>query len=73
MIEAIAEADQSQRVVRQHRRLRDLGHQRDVLARGEARNQVVELKHEADMLAAIAGQFRLAGPGELVVPPPGRA
>ena len=42
--------------------LGDLGDERDVLARGEAGDQVVELKHEADVLAAVARERRLRRP-----------
>ena len=38
-----------------------------VLARGQARNEVVELKDEADVLAAKARELRLGRAGELVV------
>ena len=47
--------------------LGDLGDERHVLARRQARDQVVELEHEADVLAAIAGQLALVGADQVVV------
>ena len=44
---------------------RDVGHQRHVFAGRQAGNQIVELKHEADVLAAIARQGRVVELGEL--------
>jgi hypothetical protein len=41
----------------------------DVLAHGQARNQVVELKHEPDVVAPVARQHRLLGVREIVVAP----
>ena len=50
---ALAEPDERERLGRGTiGSLRDLGDERDVLARGQARDQVVELEHEADVLAA---------------------
>ena len=43
----------------------DVGHQRHVFAGRQAGNQIVELKHEPDVLAAIAGQRRIVELGEL--------
>ena len=43
------------------RMLGDLGHQRDVLKLGEAGDQVVELEHEAHVLAAEARQAVVVG------------
>src|SRR6185437_8256357 len=54
----------------------DLCHQLDVLPRCQTRNEVVELKHEADMVATISGQLGLARSRQLVIapgrPPSGR-
>ncbi len=46
---------------------RDLGDERDVLARGEARDQVVELEDEADVLAPVARERGLVGEREIVI------
>ena len=70
VVEALAEADQAQRVLGRHRRLGDLRHQRDVLARGQARDQVVELEHEADVLAPVAREPGLVARGQLAVVEP---
>ena len=45
----------------------DLGDQRDVLARRQAGNQVVELEDEADVPAAVGGERRLVGVGQVAV------
>ncbi len=57
VIDPFLQPDQCQRLVRVHRIVGDLGHQFDILARGQAGHQVVELKHEADVIAPVAGQF----------------
>ncbi len=69
VVEALRQADAIERLLRRHRRHRDVGDERDVLAHGEARDQVVELEDEADVLAPVARQFGLARGGEVVVPP----
>ena len=69
MVEPLGEADQRQRLARVERLVGDLVHQRDVFEHGEARDQIVELEDEADMLAPIAGQLGLAGVDEIVVAP----
>ena len=48
--------------------LGDLGDERDVLARGQAGNQIVELEHEADVTAAVRSQRRLVGSRQVRVP-----
>ena len=70
VVEALAEPDQAQRVLGRHRRSRDLGHQRHVLARGEARDQVVELEHEAHVQAPVAGEPGLVARGQLAAVEP---
>jgi hypothetical protein len=40
---------------------RDLGHGGHVLARGQARDEVVELEHEADMIATEFRQLAVVG------------
>ena len=45
----------------------DIGDQFDVLAGGEAGNQIVELEDESDMFAAVQRQLALVGRGEVVV------
>jgi hypothetical protein len=66
-VEPLAEADELQRCVGLASPVADIRHQRDVLASCEAGDQVVELEHEADVLAPVSGQFRLIGVGELMV------
>ena len=69
MIEPLGEPDERQRLARVDRLGGDLVHQRDVFAHRQARDQIVELEHEADMLAPIARQFGIAGADELVLAP----
>ena len=63
----VAEADQLQRFLRLHRIARDLGDERDVLARRQARDEIVELEDEADVLAAVTGQRGVVDGGQIVV------
>ena len=65
MIHAIVEFDERERFLRRHRVARDLGDQRDVLLRRQARDQVVELEDEADRVAAESGEFVLVGAGQV--------
>ena len=55
-----------QRVGRVHRPGGDVGDQRHVLPGRQAGNQIVELKHEADVLAAVAGERGVVEFGELL-------
>src|SRR5690606_18722999 len=59
MMHTLTKTDKLQRLLWRHRVGCDLGDQRHVLERGQARNQVVELKHEADVLASILRQLRI--------------
>ena len=61
VVEAVAEADEPQRLGRVERRGGDLGDERHVLERRQARDQVVELEDVADVLAPEAGQLRVPG------------
>ena len=70
MIEPMLQADQRQGFAGIERVLRDLVHQRDVLQHRQARDQIVELEHEADVLAPVARQLRIAGADEFMVAPP---
>ena len=63
----LAQPDHAQRLGGRHRLGGDVGDELDVLARGQAGNQVVELEHEADMLAAVLRQLALVGRGEIVI------
>ena len=65
VIEPIAEADERERLARVERVVGDLGDQRDVLARGQAGDQVVELEDEADVAPPVARQLVLVGVGEV--------
>src|SRR5687767_12669679 len=66
-METLAEPDDLECRFRRHRVLRDLGDERGVLAGGEARNQVVELKHEAHVLASIARELGVVRRREIAV------
>ncbi len=59
VVEPLAETDQAERLLRRHRVDRDLGDGRDVLAGGQAGDEVVELEDEADVAAPELGQGRL--------------
>jgi hypothetical protein len=67
MVEPMVEADHGERLLGRHRAFDDVGDERDVFARGQAGNEVVELKDEADVRAAVLGQFGLGGGGEIVI------
>ena len=67
MVRAIAEVDHCKRLVGRQGICRDLGNQRDVLARGQAGNQVVELEYETDVFTSITGEHRLPEGTEIVV------
>ena len=58
---------------RLHRVRGYLGHERHVLERGQARDQVVELEHEPDVLAPVLRQPRVVQSRQLVVEEPGLA
>src|SRR5690606_35943155 len=59
MIEAVLEPDERERLLWRNRIVRDLGDERDVLPRGEARHEVVELENEADVPAPIERELPL--------------
>jgi hypothetical protein len=61
VIEPLAQPDQSQCIRRGHRVLDELGDEGDVLARRQARNEVVELEHETNVAPAVRRQCRLVG------------
>jgi len=66
VIEAIAEPDELERLGGIHRVVGDLGDERDVLARRQARDQVVELEHEPDVVAAVHRQLVGIGVGQIL-------
>jgi hypothetical protein len=70
MVETVAEADQRESVLGLDGVVRDVGDERDVFAGRQARNQVVELKDEAHVMAPIVGELVLAGVRQLVVAEP---
>ena len=59
MIDAVAKAYESKRLFRRDGIQGGLGYQRDVFLRRQAGDQVVELKHETDMIASIGGKGRV--------------
>jgi hypothetical protein len=65
VIEPIAEADEAQRFFRFERVLGDVGHERDIFARRQTRDQVVELKYEAHEAPPVARERVFVGCGEL--------
>jgi hypothetical protein len=56
MIHSVFEADQRERFIRPHRMLGNFGHQRDILVRGEAWHQIVELKNKSDVAPPVIGE-----------------
>src|SRR5689334_19590421 len=73
MTSAILKTDQGERILRTHRTLGDVGHQRHIFDRGEAGNQIVELKNESDVLAAISCEVGIGRSRQVVVQKPYRA
>ena len=67
VVAARRQAHQVERVLRLHRLADDVGHERDVFARGQTRDQVVELEHEADVVPPVLSQFRLGRLRQIVV------
>ena len=65
MIHARSEADEVEGLLRGHRVAANLGDKRDIFPGGEAGDQVVGLKHEADGVAAKLGELRFIGHGEI--------
>lgn len=65
MIQAMTEADHVERVFRSHRIGRDVGDEGDIFAGGETGDEVVELKDEADAVAAELRECALATTGEV--------
>jgi hypothetical protein len=65
MIHAFFEPDQRQRLIGPHRMVGNLGDQGYVLVCREAGDEIVELEHEADMVAAIARQSAVVEGGEV--------
>jgi hypothetical protein len=61
------EPDQRKSLLRTHRPLGDLRHQGDVLSGREARDQIVELEHEAHVAPAIGRKTGVAEAGQLQV------
>ncbi|GIK80993.1 MAG: hypothetical protein BroJett024_20980 [Alphaproteobacteria bacterium] len=69
----MVEADKPERLARIERLARNLGYERHVFQHGQARYEIVELKYEADVLAAISRQLSIIGVDEVVISPPGLA
>ena len=69
MIEPLGEADQRQRGPRIDRMLGNFVHQGDIFQHRQTWNEIVELKHETDMLAPIARQRGIVGIDEIMVAP----
>ena len=67
MREPLAEPDEAQRFVGGHRIVGHLGDEFDVLARGQARDEVVELEHEAHMMTAVVRQRGVISGAEVEV------
>jgi hypothetical protein len=67
VVQALGEPDAIEGLLRPHRTLRDVRHERHVLARREARDQVVELEDEAHVLSPEARALGLSAGGEVVV------
>jgi hypothetical protein len=67
VVAALVELHHPQGLVRLHGFVGDLGDERDVLAGGEARNQVVELEHETHVATTICGERGFVGARQIGV------
>src|SRR6478736_8217364 len=66
MVESIPEPHEIERIFWFQRIVGDVGDQRNVFARSQARDQVVKLKHEAHVMPSIVGQRVFVGAGQLL-------
>ena len=73
VIETIAEADERECLFGAHRVGRDVGHERNVLPSGEARDEIVELEDEPDVLAAVLREGAIVRGDEVVIAKPDHA
>ena len=69
VVESLRESNPGERVLRLHRVSSDFGHERNILAHRQTRNQIVELKYEPNVFSAKARQLGLASMSEIVVVP----
>lgn len=67
MIESCAESHHVESIFWSHRVVGDLGDEADVFARGQAGDEVVELKNKTDGLAAILRELLFVGGGQVGV------
>jgi hypothetical protein len=65
MIHAIAQTDQFERFLGLHRVARDLRNGSDVLLRGQTGDEIVKLKNEPNLVAAVPCQFLVVGSSEI--------
>src|SRR5581483_2288432 len=70
VIEAAVKPDEREGFARIERMDGDFIDESNVFENGEARNEIVELEHEADMLPPIAGQLGFACADEIMIAPP---
>src|SRR5690606_6977969 len=68
VVNSLAQPDEFQRFLWRHRIPGDLGHERDVLTRGQAWNQVIELEHETNMVPPVTRQFRIGCRRQILIP-----
>ena len=69
MIEPFLKSDQRERIARIEGFVGDFGNECHILEGGKARNEVVELKDEADVFAAIPGKFSFIGADKIMFAP----
>ncbi len=69
MIHALGKTHAPKRLLRGHGVSSQLGDERHVLARGQTRNEVVELEHEADVLASKPRARRFIDGGDVMIAP----
>ncbi len=69
MVEPLGQAHKGECLTRVEWFFGDLGHERNILQHREAGNQIVELKHEPDMLAPVAGQIRIVSLSQIMIAP----
>src|ERR687898_1119099 len=67
VVQALVESDERERVFGAERPLDDLGDEGNVLASREARNEIVELEHEADVMPPVLRERTLFSRREIAV------
>jgi hypothetical protein len=67
MLQSFGQTEQAECICRVERTFGNFGDQTDIFQRGQARNQIIELKYESHMLAAETGKLLFNGAGKFVI------